>query len=94
MLEAPAAARPSATAQVDFEPLEPDRYMLKKEVARLLRYTVQHVDRLARSDPEFPQKVKIGANRVGFLTKEIYAYLAKREAAARLQAEQRHPNTK
>ncbi len=38
--------------------------------------------RYAKADPAFPQKVKLSVRRVGYLRRDIVAYLARQRAAA------------
>jgi predicted DNA-binding transcriptional regulator AlpA len=38
--------------------------------------------RYAKSDPQFPQKVRLSARRVGYLRRDIEAYLDRQREAA------------
>ncbi|BCA63087.1 hypothetical protein HMP09_2321 [Sphingomonas sp. HMP9] len=41
--------------------------------------------RYAKADPEFPQKVRLSARRVGYLRRDIETYLDRQRAAASLR---------
>jgi len=48
-----------------------------QEVCALTRYTPQHIYRLMRQS-KFPQRIRIGENRVGWRLTEIEAWFAAR----------------
>ena len=47
------------------------------ELKSIVPYTRQHIHRLERAG-HFPRRVRIGANRIGWLLSEIEAWLAER----------------
>lgn len=53
------------------------RLLTIKEICALTRYTPQHIYRLMRAG-KFPQRVRIGANRVGWRLGEIETWIAER----------------
>lgn len=59
------------------DPLAHLRLLTIKEVCALTRYTPQHIYRLMRAG-KFPQRVRIGANRVGWRLAEIETWIAER----------------
>ncbi len=59
------------------DPLAHLRLLTIKEVCALTRYTPQHIYRLMRQ-AKFPQRIRIGENRVGWRLTEIEAWFAAR----------------
>lgn len=53
------------------------RVLTIKEVSRLTSYTPQHIYRLCR-EGKFPARIRLGENRVGWLAKDIEAWLKSR----------------
>lgn len=45
--------------------------------------------RRAADDPDFPQKIRLSTRRVGYLRRDIEAYLAKRHEAALAEHQRR-----
>lgn len=61
---------------------EQDRILRKKEVARIFSIARSTLDDWLRPDsprykPDFPQRIQVGTNSIGFLESEIRAYLTK-----------------
>ena len=56
------------------------RILSKKQLREYVLYTPQHVHRLERAG-KFPKRVRLGANRVGWIEREILDWLAERIAA-------------
>ena len=50
---------------------EAERIIGKKELKNLVLYSDTHIYRLER-DGKFPKRLKIGANRVGWLLSEVF----------------------
>ena len=48
----------------------------KRQVQEMVLYSDQHLGRLEKAG-KFPQRVKIGPNRTGYLKKEIDDYIQK-----------------
>jgi prophage regulatory protein len=61
-----------------------DRLLIWPQIAELVPYTRQHISRLERAG-EFPQRVRVGANRVAWRESEIDAWIESR-ARGPLQA--------
>lgn len=59
------------------DPLAHLRLLTIKEVCALTRYTPQHIYRLMRQS-KFPQRIRIGENRVGWRLTDIEAWFATR----------------
>ncbi|MCZ7593723.1 MAG: AlpA family phage regulatory protein [Hyphomicrobium sp.] len=59
------------------DPLAHLRLLTIKEICALTRYTPQHIYRLMRAG-KFPQRIRIGDNRVGWRLTEIEAWFASR----------------
>jgi prophage regulatory protein len=51
------------------------RILSKKQVRERVLYSPSHIDRLEK-EKKFPQRVKIGPNRVGWIEDEIDAWIA------------------
>lgn len=60
------------------------RLLSKRQVRERVLYSFAHIDRLEKAG-EFPQRVKLGNNRVGWLEEEIDNWLQQR-IDARTQA--------
>lgn len=61
---------------------EQDRILRKKEVAQIFSVARSTLDdwlnpKSKRYKPDFPKRIEIGTNSIGFLSSEINAYLAK-----------------
>ena len=50
------------------------RILSKRELKKLVLYSPQHVARLEKAG-KFPKRVKLGANRVGWIESEILDWL-------------------
>lgn len=55
------------------------------QVGEKLAYSRATVWRRAKTDPDFPQPVKLSAGRTGWIEAEVDAYLAAKVAEARQQ---------
>lgn len=53
------------------------RLLSKRQVRERVLYSFAHIDRLEKAG-EFPQRVKLGNNRVGWLEEEIDDWLQQR----------------
>jgi prophage regulatory protein len=51
----------------------------KKQLRELVLYTPQHVQRLENAG-KFPKRVRLGANRVGWIEQEVLEWLSERIA--------------
>ncbi|NBI13756.1 AlpA family phage regulatory protein [[Haemophilus] felis] len=61
---------------------EQDRILRKKEVAQIFSVARSTLDdwlnpKSKRYKPDFPKRIEIGTNSIGFLSSEVNAYLAK-----------------
>lgn len=54
-----------------------DRFLSKREVSRRIVYSARHIDHLLRTG-QFPQRIRLGAQRSGFLEREIELWIASR----------------
>ena len=55
------------------------RILRKREVSAKCGYSMVHIMRLEKAG-DFPKKVKLGPNAVGFIEDEVEAWLAERAA--------------
>ena len=55
------------------------RIIDRKQLRALIPYSQQHISRLERVG-QFPQRVKLGANRVVWLVSEVEAWIAQKAA--------------
>lgn len=62
------------------------RLITKQELRRLVPYSGTHIARLERRH-QFPRRVRIGANRIGWLESEVFAWIE--EKAQAREAKQR-----
>ncbi len=70
------------------------RILLKNEVAERTGYSAAHLWRLENAG-EFPRRVQLGPNRVGWLEHEIDAWIKKRaDARPRVTVKPRKPTAK
>ena len=53
------------------------RILSKRQVKELILYSPQHVTRLEAAG-QFPKRVRLGANRVGWVEAEVLDWLQKR----------------
>ena len=53
------------------------RILSKRQVRELVLYSPQHIARL-EAQGSFPKRVRLGANRVGWLEEEVLAWLKER----------------
>lgn len=53
------------------------RLLSKKQVRELVLYSLAHIDRLEAAG-QFPKRVKLGTNRVGWVESEIVGWLEER----------------
>ena len=53
------------------------RILSKREVRSLVLYSFAHIDRLEKAG-EFPIRVRLGQNRVGWVESEVMDWLQKR----------------
>ncbi len=53
------------------------RILSKKELKGLVLYSPQHIARLEKAG-EFPKRVKLGSNRVGWVEQEVLDWLLER----------------
>ena len=53
------------------------RLMRVQELTAMVPYSAQHIRRLENAN-QFPRRVRIGANRVGWVREEIEEWLSKR----------------
>ena len=53
------------------------RILSKKEVRQLVLYSPQHIARLEEAD-QFPLRVRLGQNRVGWIESEVLEWLQQR----------------
>lgn len=56
-----------------------DVIITKKMLKRMVPYSSVHIGRLERSR-KFPQRVRLGENRVGWVLAEVRAWIAERKA--------------
>jgi prophage regulatory protein len=66
---------------------QPSRLITKAELCRIVPYTPQHILRLEKRGL-FPRRVRLGANRVGWLLVEIEQWIAARVAERDAAAQQ------
>lgn len=55
----------------------PSRLMSAHEVTQSVSYSLQHLRRL-EADGKFPKRVRLGANRIGWVRQEVEDWLAAR----------------
>ncbi|PHP65507.1 transcriptional regulator [Zhengella mangrovi] len=53
------------------------RILSKKQLKDLIPYSSQHIARLEKAG-KFPQRIKLGPNRVGWLEDEVKAWIQER----------------
>ncbi|MEL7254177.1 MAG: AlpA family phage regulatory protein [Pseudomonadota bacterium] len=53
------------------------RILSKRDLKELVLYSPQHIARLEKSG-DFPKRVQLGANRVGWIEAEVLEWLEKR----------------
>ena len=53
------------------------RILSKRQLKELVLYSPQHIARLEKSG-QFPRRIQLGANRVGWLEEEVLDWLQKR----------------
>lgn len=53
------------------------RILSKRDLKELVLYSPQHIARLEKSG-DFPKRVQLGANRVGWIEAEVLNWLEKR----------------
>jgi prophage regulatory protein len=53
------------------------KMLSKRQVKELVLYSPQHIARLEAAG-QFPKRVKLGANRVGWIEEEVLAWLDER----------------
>ena len=53
------------------------RILSKRDVKALVLYTPQHVERLEKAG-QFPERVRLGPNRVGWIEDEVLDWLQQR----------------
>lgn len=53
------------------------RILSKRQVRELVLYSPQHIARLEAAD-QFPKRVRLGPNRVGWLEEEVLDWLRER----------------
>ena len=53
------------------------RILSKKQLKDLIPYSPQHIARLEKAGT-FPQRIKLGPNRVGWLEEEVMAWIQDR----------------
>lgn len=51
------------------------RLVTKKQLRNIVPYSSAHIDRLEKAG-EFPPRVRLGANRVGWLEAEVQEWIA------------------
>ena len=54
-----------------------NRMLSKRQVKELVLYSPQHIARLEAAG-QFPKRVQLGANRVGWVEREVLDWLQKR----------------
>jgi prophage regulatory protein len=64
-------------AQTGSDPFALVRFLTMKEVRALTTYTPQHIYRLERAG-KFPNRVRIGQNRVGWRQSDLLKWMASR----------------
>ena len=69
---------PSAPALPAFEACP--RLLSRAQVRELVPYSDMHRDRLSKAG-KFPEKLKLGGSRVGYLESEVMAWIADKAAA-------------
>lgn len=57
-----------------------DRIIDRHELSRLIPYSLTHIHRL-EAQGKFPERIKLGANRVGWSLAEIMDWIAQRKDA-------------
>ena len=55
------------------------RILSKRQVKELVLYSTQHIARLEKAG-QFPQRVRLGPNRVGWVEREVLDWLEERMA--------------
>lgn len=55
------------------------RIITQKELLKLIPFTAQHIRRLEKAG-KFPQRLKLGKSKVGWLLAEIKAWIASRRS--------------
>lgn len=63
-----------------------ERVLRRKEVEQIVGYGSSQIYAL-KAQGKFPQPIRLGANRVGWLASEVYQWLAERVAETRNSAE-------
>ena len=53
------------------------RLLSKKQVKETVLYSFAHIDRLEKAG-QFPKRVRLGQNRVGWVDNEVYDWLQER----------------
>ena len=62
----------------------PKRLIDKKELTKLVKYSPQHIARLEKAG-QFPQRIRLGQNRVAWLLSEVEAWIEDRLAKRSLK---------
>jgi prophage regulatory protein len=62
----------------------------RKELRLIVPYTPQHILRLEKQG-KFPERIQIGARRVGWYLSDIEAWLAERVRGRSLHQDESHP---
>ncbi|WP_417729532.1 helix-turn-helix transcriptional regulator [Roseovarius sp.] len=62
------------------------RIISKRQVKELVLYSPQHIARLEKAG-QFPKRVQLGVNRVGWVEAEVLAWLEERLARREVQDE-------
>lgn len=55
--------------------------MEELRTAKGINYSRAHIYRLLKTDPDFPQPIRLGGNRIAFVEEEVDRYLADKVAA-------------
>lgn len=63
--------------KLGLEALHHLRIIVQKELCLLVPYTPQHILRLEKAG-KFPRRIRLGANRVGWLLVDVEAWIASR----------------
>ncbi|MCW5688470.1 MAG: AlpA family phage regulatory protein [Pseudolabrys sp.] len=61
------------------------RIIDKKELRKLVPYSLQHIARMEKAG-QFPQRIQLGPNRVGWYEHEVLAWMRDRPRAAELKS--------
>ena len=73
----PGARSPTGQPEFPSQGISETRLPLKRQLREMVLYSPQHVDRLERTG-QFPKRVRLGQNQVGWLESEVVDWLRKR----------------